>query len=95
MSSLWSNIWRSRNVERVDNTKRCNWTKVVRFTDDDVIKAVSSLMKEPVRVVLIAAICTNQPHPEEGIHQMVIVCGEGNKMEASFLLKELTDAVFR
>ncbi len=82
-------------MERIDNSKICNWTKIQRFTNEDVIKAVSSLMKEPVRVVLIAAICEKQPHPDQGIHQLIMVCGKGNKREALFLLSELAEAILR
>jgi hypothetical protein len=82
-------------VEGIDNSKNCNWTKIQRFTDADVLAAVSKLLREPVRVVLLAAICENQPHPEMGVHQMVVICGEGNRLEANFLIAELQEAIFK
>lgn len=59
----------------------------------NLLSKISELIGEPVKIVIVSAVCTNQPHADpvtgQGLHRLVALVGEGEIHEVRSLVLEL------
>lgn len=74
--------------------RKCGWEeKKVGNDPARLLSTISEFMHEPVKLVIIATVMESQPHPDEGIHRVLAITGNGTTDEAFALILQLGDMV--